>query len=126
MLDRGHAQFHPAHNSIPIISLLNQFQPDLFPLESFPTGSILTLFVHTKYCYTDKNENNLLCTPNIFIQISMKLTFCAHKIFYTAKIETNFSCTKVIRVGIDQVVIDRVRMDQVRNDRGLEMIGSPL
>ena len=36
----------------------------------------------------------------------MKLTFCAHKTFYTNKIETNFLCTKVIRVRIDNVGID--------------------
>ena len=48
----------------------------------------------------------------------MKLTFCAHQYFYTDKIETNFSCTKVIRVGIDQVVIDRVKIGRVGIDSG--------
>ena len=56
--------------------------------------------------------------------------------FYTDKIETNFFCTKVIRVRIDQVGIDsggivsiqkksknkHIFTDRVRNDRGLEMI----
>ena len=68
------------------------------------------------------------------------------KYFYTDKIETIFLCTKVNRVGIDQMGIvskpkknlikqmftdrvrndrvkyDWVRNDRVRNDRGLEMI----
>ena len=79
-------QFQP--KTIPTQNNSNpkQFQPDQFPPESIPT-----LFVHTKFFYTDKFENNFLCTPNTFIQINMKLFFL---------------CTKVIRFGTDRVGID--------------------
>ena len=72
-----------------------QFPPDRFPFESIPT-----LFVHTKYFYTDKYEANFLCTQKIFIVIKLKLIFCAQKWFGW----------ELIRVGIDRVRINRMEL----------------
>ena len=80
LVSTGNAQFQSAHNFQPINSHLinshpSQFSPNQFPPESipirinsYPINS--TFFEHTEYFYTDKYETNILCTPNIFIQLN--------------------------------------------------------
>ena len=78
--------------------------------------------MHTKYFYTAKYETKVLCTPNIFIQINMKLTIVHTNYFYTAKYETNVLCIPnifILKYSVywnKQIFTDRVRNDRVRND----------
>ena len=75
---------NPINNNLFIFRLFwytHNSNPNQFPLDWFSSESIPIFFVHTKYFYTDKYETNFLYTPNVFIQINTKLTFCAHQMF---------------------------------------------
>ena len=105
----------------PIIS-----NPRLFLTRSYLTRSYLTLSFLTrplKIClFLDlfvilkipkRSIPTLLCTPNIFIQPNMKLTFYAHQIFlYWNK---HFLLIRLEIIGLDLVRNDRVRNDSKPN-----------